>query len=177
MDIAEYYKPGDVELARRVMLDCLAMSIEIRRAHPEESETLSQIAHAAKRHWGYPESWIEDWKADLTITAEFIANHEVFVAIVNDAIAGCCALVVTGPVAEIEHMWIRPEQMGNGVGRALFEYARDRARELQLPVLELSADPNAAGFYERMGAKRIGDVSAGMSGEEARVLPRMRINL
>jgi N-acetylglutamate synthase-like GNAT family acetyltransferase len=153
------------------------MPIEIRRARPAESETLSQIAHAAKRHWGYPDGWIEEWKLDLTVTPEFIANHEVFVAIVNDAIAGCCALVVTGTLAEIEHMWIKPEHIGSGVGRALFEHARDRARALQLPVLELSADPNAEGFYERMGAKRIGDVPAGMNGEEARVLPRMRINL
>ena len=153
------------------------MTISIRRADPSEAEPLTDIAHAAKRHWGYPDRWIEEWKPDLTITPDFIANNEVFVAIVNDAIAGCCALVITGALAEIEHMWIRPEQMGGGVGRALFEHARDRARELRLPVLELSADPNAEGFYERMGAKRVGDVPAGMNGAASRVLPRMRINL
>ena len=153
------------------------MTVAIRRADPSEAEQLTDIAHVAKRHWGYPENWIEKWSAALTITPDFIANNEVFVAIINDAIAGCCALVITGALAEIEHMWIKPEHMGSGVGRALFEHARNRARELQLPVLELSADPNAEGFYERMGAKRIGDVPASMNGEEARVLPRMRINL
>ena len=153
------------------------MTITIRRADSSEAEQLTDIAHAAKRHWGYPEKWIEQWQADLTITPEFIADNEVFVAIVNDSIAGCCALVVTGALAEIEHMWINPEHMGSGVGRALFEHARERARELQLPVLELSADPNAEGFYERMGAKRIADIPASMNGAAARVLPRMRINL
>lgn len=153
------------------------MTVAIRRADSSEAEQLTDIAHAAKRHWGYSENWIEKWSADLTITPDFIANNEVFVAMVNNEIAGCCALVVTGNLAEIEHMWIRPEHMGSGVGRALFEHTRDRARELQLPVLELSADPNAEGFYERMGAKRIGDVPAGMNGAAARVLPRMRINL
>jgi GNAT superfamily N-acetyltransferase len=159
------------------VLDFHEVPIGIRHAQPSEAEQLTAIAHAAKRHWGYPDRWIEEWKPDLTITPDFIADNEVFVAIMNDAIAGCCALVVTGALAEIEHMWIRPEYMGSGVGRALFEHARDRARELQLPVLELSADPNAEGFYERMGAKRIGDVPAGMSGATTRVLPRMRINL
>ena len=153
------------------------MSVTIRRAQPAEADLLTQIAHAAKRHWGYPENWIDEWKADLTITSEFIAANEVFVAIVNDEIAGCCALVVTDKLAEIEHMWIRPELMGGGVGRALFEYARDRAKELRLAVLELSADPNAEGFYERMGAMRVGDVPAAMTGAEARALPRMRIQL
>jgi GNAT superfamily N-acetyltransferase len=177
MDDAEYYKPGDIELAPRAMLDCLAMPIEIRRAQPEVAHLLTQIAHAAKRHWHYPESWIEQWRPALTITPDFIANNEVFVAIINEAIAGCCALVITAALSEIEHMWIKPEYMGSGVGRALFEHVRKRARELQLPVLELSADPNAEGFYERMGAKRIGEVPASMNGAEGRVLPRMRINL
>ena len=152
------------------------MRIEIRRAHPEEADILTEIAHAAKRHWNYPESWIQQWQTDLTITREFITSHEVFAATINGEIAGCCALVVTDSLAEIEHMWIRPEQMGSGVGRALFEHARARAVERGATVLELSADPNAEGFYARMGAKRIGEVPADMNGQ-SRVLPRMRINL
>jgi hypothetical protein len=43
--------------------------------------------------------------------------------------------------------------------------------------LELSADPNAEGFYERMGAKRVGEIAAGMNGHEYRTLPRMRMKL
>ena len=105
------------------------MRIEIRRAHPEEADTLTEIAHAAKRHWKYPESWIQQWQTDLTISGEFIRTHEVFAATINGAVVGCCALVVTDSLAEIEHMWIRPEQMGSGVGRALFEYVRARAVE------------------------------------------------
>ena len=50
------------------------MRIEIRRAHPEEADTLTEIAHAAKRHWKYPESWIQQWQTDLTITREFISD-------------------------------------------------------------------------------------------------------
>ena len=152
------------------------MRIEIRSAKPEEAETLTEIAHAAKRHWNYPESWIQQWQADLTITREFITTQEVFVATINGEIAGCCALVMTDSLAEIEHMWIRPEQMGSGVGRALFEYARARAVERGGNVLELSADPNAEGFYARMGAQRIGEVPANMNGQ-SRALPRMRIEL
>jgi N-acetylglutamate synthase-like GNAT family acetyltransferase len=152
------------------------MRIEIRRAHPEEAEILTEIAHAAKRHWKYPESWIREWQSDLTITREFITSNEVFAATINGEIAGCCALVVTDSLAEIEHMWIRPEQMGSGVGRALFEHARARALERGAHVLELSADPNAEGFYARLGAKRIGEIPADMDGQ-SRVLPRMRIEL
>ena len=152
------------------------MMLDIRQARPNEAETLTAIAHAAKRHWGYPEGWIDQWKSDLTLTPEFIANNEVFVALINNQVAGCCALVLTGSPAEIEHMWIRPEHMGSGVGRALFNYARRRAEKRTAHVLELSADPNAEGFYERMGTKRVGEVTADMDGQ-SRVLPRMRLEL
>ncbi|HEX6189289.1 MAG TPA: GNAT family N-acetyltransferase [Pyrinomonadaceae bacterium] len=152
------------------------MRIEIRRANPEDADTLTEIAHAAKRHWNYPESWIEQWQTDLTISGEFIRTHEVFAATINGAVIGCCALVMTDSVAEIEHMWIRPEQMGSGVGRALFEHARARAVERGASALELSADPYAEGFYARMGAKRIGEIPVDMDGQ-SRVLPRMRIEL
>ena len=153
------------------------MNVEIRRAQPNEAEVLTAIAHAAKRHWDYPEDWIEQWKLDLTIAPEFIIENEVFVALVNNQIAGCCALVLTDSLAEIEHMWMRPEHIGTGVGRALFTHARQRAQERGANILELSADPNAEGFYAHMGAKRIGEIPGGMKGNEDRVLPRMRINL
>src|SRR5687768_15556726 len=152
------------------------MRIEIRRANPDEADTLTEIAHAAKRHWKYPESWIQQWQAELTISGEFIRTHEMFAATINGAVVGCCALVMTDSLAEIEHMWIRPKQMGNGVGRALFEYVRARAVERGANALELSADPYAEGFYARMGAKRVGEIPADMD-EQSRVLPRMRINL
>jgi N-acetylglutamate synthase-like GNAT family acetyltransferase len=150
------------------------MTLQIRRATPDESDKLTALAHAAKRHWNYPQEWINSWKSDLTLTPEFIANNEVFVATVDDTIAGCCALVTTEGLAELEHMWIDPGQMGKGVGRALFDHAKHRAIEHGFNELELSADPNAERFYERMGAQRIGEVPADMFGH-ARVLPRMRI--
>ena len=150
--------------------------IEIRRATPDESDKLTALAHAAKRHWNYPPEWINSWKADLTLAPEFIAHNEVFVATVDDTIAGCCALVTTAGLAELEHMWINPDQMGKGVGRALFDHAKHRAIAHGFSELELSADPNAEKFYERMGAQRIGEVPADMFGH-ARVLPRMRVDL
>ena len=157
------------------------MDVNIRQARPDEAEVLTEIAHAAKRYWGYPENWIEHWKADLTITPDFIRNNETYVAIAGEEIVGCCAIVFSGSPtsdspAELEHMWIRPEHMGTGVGRALFMHVRERAADLKVPVLELSADPNAEGFYQRMGAKRIGEVPAEMEGKP-RVLPRMSVDL
>ncbi len=152
------------------------MDIRIRRARPDEAAALTEIAHAAKRYWGYPENWIEHWKDELTITPDFIANNEMYVAVAGEEIAGCCALVLSDSRAELEHMWIRPAHMGTGVGRALFQQIVERATHLNAPGLELSSDPNAEGFYTRMGAKRIGEVKSEIEGQP-RVLPRMSVRL
>ena len=152
------------------------VEIEIRRARPDEAAGLTEIAHAAKRHWGYPEKWIDQWKEDLTITTDFIATHEVFVALIEGEVVGCCALVVTGALAELEHLWISPKHIGSGVGRALFAHVKARTVKLNLRGLEISSDPNAEGFYERMGAVRIGDLRSEIDGQ-LRILPRMRVDL
>ena len=151
------------------------MDIQIRRAMPEEAAVLTEIAHAAKRHWGYPENWIEHWQGDLTITRDFISNHEVYVAVTDKEIAGCCALVVKDSQAELEHMWIRPQHMGAGYGKALFVHVMQRAATLSAPAVGLSADPNAEGFYKHMGATRIGEVRSEIEGQP-RVLPRMTVD-
>jgi hypothetical protein len=39
-------------------------------------------------------------------------------------------------------------------------------------VVELLADPYAQGFYERLGAKRAGEVPAPMPGAKDRTLPK-----
>lgn len=58
---------------------------------------------------------------------------------------------------ELDHLWVLPERIGSGIGRSLFEHAVHRASALGAEVLEIESDPNAEGFYRRMGAERIGE--------------------
>ena len=50
-------------------------------AKPDDAAVLTEIAFAAKRHWGYPESWIQQWKNALVITPEYIRLHSTHAAI------------------------------------------------------------------------------------------------
>lgn len=146
----------------------------IRRALPEEASTLTTIALEAKRYWGYPEHWIKHWESDLTISADFIRDHHVYVAEEDGEIRGFYALSVSGEKAELEHLWVTPASIGTGIGKELFLDAMERAAALAVRDVEISADPNAAGFYKRMGATQIGEVDAPIDGQ-SRKLPRLKI--
>lgn len=149
-------------------------NLTIRRASPEDANKLTQIALDAKRHWGYPEHWIEHWEADLTVTPEFIDDNPVYVYEREGDVLGFYALCVNGNKAELEHMWVTPAAIGTGIGKELFLDAMERAAALEVREIEISADPNAAGFYERMGASQIGETEGSVDGQ-VRKLPRLRI--
>jgi N-acetylglutamate synthase-like GNAT family acetyltransferase len=146
----------------------------IRRATADEAVLLTTIALESKRYWGYPEHWIKHWEADLTITADFISDNHVYVAERDGEVRGFYALCVSGDKAELEHLWVTPDCIGAGIGKELFLDGMERAVALEVRGVEISADPNAAGFYERMGAKQIGEVDAPVDGQP-RKLPRLKI--
>ena len=146
----------------------------IRTASPEDALTLTTIALEAKRYWGYPEHWIKHWESDLTISPEFIRDNHVYVHEEDGEIRGFYALCVAGDKAELEHMWVTPAVIGTGVGKELFLDAMERAAKLDVGSVEISSDPNAAGFYKRMGATQIGETDSFVDGQ-ARKLPRLKI--
>jgi GNAT superfamily N-acetyltransferase len=146
----------------------------IRPAATDEASALTSMALEAKRYWGYPEHWIKHWESDLTISSDFIHDNHVYVAEENGQIQGFYALIVRGNQAELDHMWVKPALVGTGIGKELFLDAMERAAALKVIAVEISSDPNAAGFYRRMGATEIGEIDASFDGV-TRKLPRLKI--
>ena len=152
-----------------------AEPLRIRKASPEDAASLTQIAHDAKRHWGYPEHWIKHWQDDLTISPDFIVANQVFVAEQDDQILGFYALKIRHEKAELDHLWVAPEHIGSGVGKQLFIHAMQSAARRHVSEIEILSDPNAEGFYQKMGAHRVGETVSEIDGE-SRGLPRLTID-
>ena len=129
--------------------------VNIRAARPTDAQRLTEIAHAAKRHWGYPEDLISLWQADLTVSPQFIVDCPVFCAVRGSEIVGFYGLSRQQEAFEIEHLWVDPQHMGTGVGTLLFEHAVPTVRSMGGSILNITSDPHAEGFYLRMGASRV----------------------
>jgi ribosomal protein S18 acetylase RimI-like enzyme len=145
----------------------------IVRARPEDAETLTEIAHAAKRYWGYPEKWIAAWRDVLTMQPEFVAANISYCAVEQDRIVGFYILTQEEDGIHLDHLWILPAAMGRGIGRGLFEHAVLETRNLGFDSINIEADPNAEGFYKRMAAIRVGTSVREVEGEP-RELPLMQ---
>ena len=150
-------------------------SLAIRRLRTGDADRLRELMIAAKGHWGYEPEWVRQWVDEPgNFTLEQAAGAEVAVAELDGRIVGWAQWLPRGAVAWLEDLWIDPGAMGAGVGRALFDWSRKRAREVGCRRLEWEAEPNAVGFYERLGGRYLRESE---HFEHGRALPVMGIDV
>lgn len=146
----------------------------LRAATPEDAAELTELAVASKRHWGYDEELIDSWRPELEFTAESIRDQIVIVATEPARIVGVVALDDIGDSRELDHLWVHPDCIGEGIGTALFRAAVREASAGGSSKILITSDPHAESFYLRMGATRIGSHPSTTPG---RSLPRLSITL
>jgi GNAT superfamily N-acetyltransferase len=148
--------------------------VRIRPAEPQDADRLREIFIAAKGFWGYDTAKVQEAAASLDVGPDAPRAKEVYVAELAGRPIGFVSLV-SGPQAWLlDDLWVDPAWMGQGIGRRLFSHAVERARQLGARRLEWEADPNAVGFYERMGGSYLRDSTPTVGG---RVVPVMAMEL
>jgi GNAT superfamily N-acetyltransferase len=130
-------------------------AVELRPARAGEAEALRALLAAAKGHWGYAPERVAAWARTVDMAAT-LREQDVWVATEDGAPVAWAGLVPPRDgVAELEHLWVDPMHMGLGIGSALFRQAARRAAELGAVRMEWEAEPNALGFYHRMGGREL----------------------
>ncbi|WP_408009772.1 GNAT family N-acetyltransferase [Pseudalkalibacillus sp. A8] len=129
----------------------------IRRAKPEESQLLSDLALLSKAQWDYSEEFILACRDALTIDEKYILKNHVFVMEEDRTTLGFFAFVIKNGQAALDFMYLNPEIIGRGYGKILWSHVVTRAKELGISRFTIDSDPNAKGFYEKMGAVVIGE--------------------
>jgi GNAT superfamily N-acetyltransferase len=147
--------------------------MHIRRAVVQDAEALSALALRAKAYWGYGEAQLDAWRPVLEISPESVLAHPTFVGELDGRSVGFYSLVPSASSWELDHLWVAPEQMRRGFGRALFLHAVRMARAGGATSIVVDADPNAEPFYVACGATRIGEIAAPIAGEPKRVRPQL----
>ena len=132
----------------------------IRLAGIEEASALSELCIRSKAVWGYDEAFMALARIALEVRPEQVAAGDVWVATGADGeVAGMVALAPNEQpnTLDLDKLFVEPQRIRNGVGRALMAHAIDEAQRRGAKRLTILSDPYAAGFYERNGARRIGE--------------------
>lgn len=140
--------------------------MEIRPAKIGESGILTSISFQSKKYWGYPDYFFETWKNELTISPDYIKRNRVFVFEDKTGIVGYYSMVYlennmdfSGIVILkgywLEHMFILPAFIGKGIGTDLFDHLKTICRQNRINTISILSDPNAKGFYEKMGCRYV----------------------
>jgi N-acetylglutamate synthase-like GNAT family acetyltransferase len=148
----------------------------IRLARVEEAVALSDLCFRSKAVWGYDPGFMALMPAALAVAPEDAGD--VWIATGADGqIAGVVALAPGDApgTLDLNKLFIEPWHIRVGVGRALLAHAFAEARRRGAERLTILADPNAAGFYERNGAVRIGEAPS--DAVPGRLLPLYEVRL
>ncbi len=134
--------------------------ITIRPARPDEADALSALCMRSKAHWGYDAAFMALSRPSLTITPDLIASGRVRVA--EDEDGTLLGMSSVAPLPEdgcydLLHLFVEPRAIRTGAGRALFDAAAAMAKSHGARTLAIFADPNAAEFYRRVGARDAGE--------------------
>ena len=93
---------------------------------------------------------------------------------VNEQIAGFYAYTLERNKAVLEFLFIAPECIGKGIGKALMNHFLQKMHLHKVSVITLDVDPHAEGFYQKFGFITVAQRPSTIAG---RYLPIMQLDL
>ncbi|MBC6974765.1 GNAT family N-acetyltransferase [Bacillus sp. Xin] len=146
----------------------------VRKASLNEANELSHIALTSKATWDYSEEFIQACKEDLTITDDYIVNNYVYV-LENEGIKIGFFSFQRKEEDALDFLYLHPNYKGKGYGKLLWQSVVEKAAELGIKSFTIDSDPNAKGYYMKMGAKLIGETPSTVF--KGRVLPLLQYDV
>lgn len=145
----------------------------IRSAKVQDCHLLSNLAYKSKAYWGYTEDFLQQCKDDITVTKEYIEENSVYVLERDNKIIAFYSFTIYE--MKLDALFIDPDYIGKGFGRILWDHLLNKAIDLGISEFTLDSEPNAEGFYLKMGAKNIGSTPSTVFPN--RHLPLMKVNV
>ena len=80
--------------------------------------------------WGYDQAFLDACRAELTIRTEELESTALHVAEHDGTLVGVAQITVDGATADLQKMFVEPDAIGLGIGKALFAWAVSTAKDL-----------------------------------------------
>ena len=130
--------------------------LRLRPARPGEEEALSRLCLKSKAYWGYDAAFMAAVSPYLKVTGAAIAAGFTTVAETADGtLLGVCQIAPGSDKGTLDLLFVSPEAIGTGAGRALFDHAKAQLAARGDTVMTILSDPYAEPAYLHMGARRV----------------------
>ena len=130
--------------------------LSIRNATAGEAPVLEALQRRSSDVWAQYREQLAAHPDAIELPETFIDKGWVRVAVDDKGTpVGFSVVVPNHPAHELDGLFVEPDQMFSGVGRALIEDAATRASKQGAEALEVTTGPGQ-GFYERVGFELIG---------------------
>jgi len=131
--------------------------LRIRDATAAEAASLEALQRRSSDVWEAYREQLAAHPDAIELPQRYVDNGWVRVAVDDQGTPIGFSVVIPGSELshELDGLFVEPDHMLGGVGRALVEDAAARASGRGAACLEVSAGP-AQGFYERVGFRLIG---------------------
>ncbi|RYJ39355.1 Acetyltransferase (GNAT) family protein [Flavobacterium anhuiense] len=147
----------------------------IQKANIIDNEILTSITKKSKAYWGYSDEQIQIWDKNLTISKDYIREHNVFKLVDNDLIMGYYSFIFENDkTVELDNLFVLPEYIGKGFGKYLLLDFLNRMKEIGIEKITLDSEPNAEEFYSKMGFVKVGEFESSIKN---RFMPIMEMKL
>ena len=147
------------------------MHLEIRASHEADAGDLTEVRIKSKGYWGYSNETLASWGPAMQITPEYIRNNLVRSIYSEGLLVGFYA-IKRGDEDVLDHLWLLPQAIGKGVGRAAMSHAVQCAKQCGIKSLLIVSDADAEGFYLHLGARKTGEI---FSPVQNRMLPLLAL--
>lgn len=149
--------------------------MSIALAKLSEINSINRLIESSKQYWGYNDELMKLWLPDLLMTTQNFYSRKFWVMKKEGEIMGVFSLSLRSEaIFELEDFWISPSEMGKGLGQKMFKFVINQLIITKAKKLVIISDPNAEGFYIKMGASRVEFYE---SKPEGRMLPVLELTI
>ena len=152
----------------------MTFAMSIRDAEPDEARALEALQRRSSDVWEEYREQLAAHPDAIEPPHQAIAERRARVATdASDSILGfSVVLPVENGRCELDDLFVEPELMQQGIGRALVRDLAARAYAAGAWYVDVIANPNALGFYARVGFELSGHASTRFGSA-----PRMTLDL
>jgi hypothetical protein len=130
----------------------------IKQADSQDIAHINEMMLHSFSYWSYTQEELHKIMDLLHIDEEYLTKHGIYLAHYDkkDFFGFFSFIKNSDQENQLDYFLIRKDLIGFGYGQKMWEVCCDKAKSCRMKDFIIISNPYAEGFYQKMGAKKIG---------------------